>query len=89
MFLLSLFTFYIMVITNADTTIKIPSKKIPDLINDNKASAKAVNLRYVSDSDKGIERIRSREKFEYRYDDKKVTDAETLDRIKKLVIPPA
>jgi len=78
-----------MEIIHADTAIKIPSKKIPELINDAKASAKAVKLRYVSDSDHGIERIRKADKFEYRFDGKKVTDAETLDRIKKLVIPPA
>ncbi len=78
-----------MEIVHLDTAIKIPSKKIAELVHDAKASAKAVKLRYVSDSDNGIERIKKGEKFEYRLDDKKVSDAETLDRIKKLVIPPA
>ncbi len=78
-----------MEIVHADKAIKIPSKKIPELLNDNVASAKAVKLKYVSDSDKGIERLKKGDKFEYRFDGKKVSDAETLDRIKKLVIPPA
>ncbi len=78
-----------MKIIHADTAIKIPSKKIPELLNDNVASAKAVKLKYVSDSDEGIERIKKGDKFEYRLDGKKISDAETLDRIKKLVIPPA
>lgn len=78
-----------MVIVHADTSIKIPSKKIGELINDHKASAKAVKLRYVSDTDKGIERVKKGDKFEYLLDEKKVTDKELLDRIKKLVIPPA
>lgn len=78
-----------MEIIHADTAIKIPSKKIAAIVNDHEASAKAVKLRYVSDTDKGISRLRKGDKFEYYFNGKKVTDAETLDRIKKLVIPPA
>lgn len=78
-----------MVIVHADTTIKVPSKKIASIIHDPEASAKAVKLRYVSDSEKGIERRKRGEKFEYFFEDGKVRDAEVLDRIKKLVIPPA
>ena len=78
-----------MVIINADTEIRITKKKIASIVNDHEASAKAVKLRYVSDGDKGITRIRKGDKFEYHYNDEKITDSETLDRIKKLVIPPA
>lgn len=78
-----------MEIIHADTAIKIPAKKIAEIINDGKASAKAVKLRYVCDKEKGIARVRKGSKFEYYLDDKKITDAETLDRVKKLVIPPA
>jgi DNA topoisomerase-1 len=78
-----------MEIIHADTAIKIPAKKIAEIINDGKASAKAVKLRYVCDKDKGILRVRKGDKFEYLMDDKKVTDPEILGRIKKLVIPPA
>ena len=47
-------------------------------------------LRYVSDSEKGITREKSGEKFIY-LDNKgqKVTDETILERIKKLVLPPA
>jgi DNA topoisomerase I len=78
-----------MVIVSADTEIRITKKKIATLINDHEASAKAVKLRYVSDSDKGITRIKKGNRFEYFYGQQKVTDPDTLDRIKKLVIPPA
>ena len=78
-----------MEIVHADTAIKIPAKHVAALVNDHEASAKAVKLRYVSDSEKGITRLKKGDKFEYRYNDKKITDPEILDRIKKLVIPPA
>jgi DNA topoisomerase I len=78
-----------MEIVHADTAIKIPAKKIAAIINDGAASARAVKLRYVCDKDKGITRLRKGDKFEYYLDDQKLTEAETLDRIKKLVIPPA
>lgn len=79
----------LMEIVHADTSINIPATKVAALVHDHEASAKAVKLRYVSDSDKGISRVRKGDKFEFYYNDTKVTDAETLDRIKKLVIPPA
>lgn len=78
-----------MVIVHADTAINITSKKIAAVVNDHEASAKAVKLRYVSDTDKGIERRKQGEKFEYFFNGKKITDADVLGRIKKLVIPPA
>ena len=78
-----------MEIVHAETKIKIPKKKIGEIINDPKATAKAVKLRYVCDKDKGIVRKRIKDSFEYFLGEDKVTDAETLDRIKKLVIPPA
>lgn len=51
--------------------------------------AKAVDLVYVTDSAKGIQRIRSGEGFVYRSGDEKVKDQATLDRIKSLAVPPA
>ena len=44
---------------------------------------------YVSDTDDGIIRKKKGEKFEYSFKEKKITDDETLLRIKQLVIPPA
>lgn len=55
-----------------------------------KETAVAKGLRYVSASEPGIHRLRSGKGF--RYVDavgSKVTDASTLDRIRKLAIPPA
>ena len=53
-------------------------------------SAKAAGLRYVSDAEPGIARLRSGSSFRYRTPSGKlVRDAETLARIRKLAIPPA
>src|SRR3954470_446532 len=54
------------------------------------ASARAAGLRYVSDSMPGIRRIASGKQFRYVGPDGKVVrDAETLTRIRSLVVPPA
>lgn len=50
---------------------------------------KAAGLRYVSDHDPGIRRRRSGTGFSYRGPDGRPIDAPTLDRIRKLAIPPA
>jgi DNA topoisomerase I len=53
-------------------------------------TAKAAGLRYVSDSKPGIARVRARVGFRYRHPDgSKVSDEETLTRIRKLALPPA
>ncbi|MCE3281919.1 MAG: topoisomerase [Chitinophagaceae bacterium] len=78
-----------MVIVHADTEIKIRPAKMAKLLNDHRASAAAVRLRYVSDTDKGITRVKKGKAFDYLYDGKKVSDADTLERIRRLVIPPA
>ncbi|RYY20672.1 MAG: DNA topoisomerase IB, partial [Chitinophagaceae bacterium] len=69
--------------------IKITGKKLRKLVNDNVKSAEAVNLVYSSDTDPGIRRIKKGDSFHYFLAGKKVKDAETLARIKSLVIPPA
>jgi DNA topoisomerase-1 len=54
------------------------------------ASARAAGLRYVSDAMPGIRRIASGKQFRYvRPDGKALRDAETLARIRSLVVPPA
>ncbi len=78
-----------MEINHADTTIKIPEKKISDIINNGVAAAKAVKLRYVNDKAKGITRIKNGKGFKYYLDDEEIKDEQILDRIKKLVLPPA
>lgn len=52
--------------------------------------AKAAQLRHAMDCEPGIQRRRCGTGFSYRHPDgKRVTDAEILDRIRKLAIPPA
>src|SRR5690349_12223413 len=54
------------------------------------SAAKAAKLRYVSDKSPGITRHRSGTTFSYRSPDgKPIRDKETLQRIKRLAIPPA
>ncbi|MFT3796694.1 DNA topoisomerase IB [Flavobacterium sp.] len=58
--------------------------------SDPKSTAQSVGLRYAAHSANGIFRLRKKEGFEYvDHDAKKITDKTTLERIKKLVIPPA
>ena len=57
---------------------------------DLRAAASAAKLRYVSDATTGIARVRTPGGFSYRHPDgSKVTDPDTLDRIRRLAIPPA
>jgi DNA topoisomerase-1 len=54
------------------------------------AAARAAGLRYISDSEPGISRMRTENGFAYRNSDGSVVkDADTLARIRKLAIPPA
>ncbi|HET6225357.1 MAG TPA: DNA topoisomerase IB [Bacteroidia bacterium] len=59
------------------------------IANDAKKCAKAAKLIYVSNTEKGIERIRKGKTFVYFFEGIKVTDPSVIDRINKLVIPPA
>ncbi|MBV8887672.1 MAG: DNA topoisomerase IB [Chroococcidiopsidaceae cyanobacterium CP_BM_RX_35] len=60
------------------------------LIVDPVKSAKAVGLRYVSDTTPGIQRQQMGEEFCYiSVDNKQISDKTELSRIKALVIPPA
>src|SRR5690349_16495202 len=52
--------------------------------------AEAAGLTYVNDGDPGISRVKAGDGFAYKDDGgKAVKDAATLDRIARLVIPPA
>lgn len=53
------------------------------------AAASVVHLQYVNDKEEGITRIKKGNGFSYAYKGRTVKDAKTLDRIRKLVIPPA
>ncbi len=58
--------------------------------NDPVASAKIAGLHYSTDARPGIRRVKRGKSFGYvRPDGRRVTDRETLERIRRLVIPPA
>ena len=79
-----------MAISQSNTDIKVKKSTIMSLLkNDNSNTAEAINLKYVTNKEKGISRKRKGQKFSYFADGKVVNDKDTLDRIKKLVIPPA
>lgn len=59
------------------------------IARDYEAAASVANLTYVTDKDSGISRVKKGTGFSYTINDEVVTDEKTLDRIKKLVIPPA
>ena len=64
--------------------------KLQKIGSDPKVAAKSVGLRYAADSVKGYYRIRKNDGFRYiDADGKTVKDNNTIDRIQKLVIPPA
>ena len=69
--------------------IQIKRTKIGALAYDTLKSAEAINLVYVNDKLPGISRSLKNGKIIYTLDRRTVRDKTTLDRIKKLVIPPA
>ena len=69
--------------------ISITEKKFEKIISDPAATARAVNLVYVSDTQEGFTRTRNKNGFSYRFRNKPVKNQSDLQRIKSLVIPPA
>ncbi len=64
--------------------------RIPSTPTEPSASAEAAGLRYATDERPGIRRIRAGRGFRYAAPDRtRVRDAATLERIRKLAIPPA
>ena len=77
---------------NADTEIisHLRPSKIVKIMNDPEASAKAVHLIYTSDAETaGITRKKTGKKYSYFKDGEKIKDKNEINRINKLVIPPA
>jgi DNA topoisomerase-1 len=63
---------------------------LPEIVTDPAVSAKEAGLRYVSDMQPGIRRKKAGKGFRYvDAEGQPVRDAETLKRIRSLVIPPA
>lgn len=73
----------------AEEIKKIPRNKIASIVNDPVKTAAAVNLKYVSDTEQGIERIKKGKGFKYQFKETIINDKEQIQRINSLVIPPA
>lgn len=75
-----------------DFDAHLPELKITHLkkiVTDPVKTAEAANLVYVTDNKPGIERKKTGKGFQYVYRKKKLKSKAELERIKKLVIPPA
>jgi len=68
---------------------KIAKRKLKGLLQDAEKSATVIDLVYVSDKDPGVERVKRGKGFTYAKNGKQITDEKELERIRKLVIPPA
>jgi DNA topoisomerase-1 len=69
--------------------LRMTKTKKLKLAKDPVATAKAVQLVYVSSKDEGIERVAAGKGFKYLFQNKTIKDKGTLQRIRSLVIPPA
>ena len=67
----------------------IPKAKIKKILHDPVKTAEAIDLIYVSDNTPGIIRQKKGKDYTYLIEEKKLTDELELERIKKLVLPPA
>lgn len=78
-----------MQLATSSKSISIPKPQLKKLVHDYEATAKAAHLSYINDTQEGITREKKGKTFHYFFQGKKIDDVETLDRIKKLAIPPA
>jgi len=69
--------------------VKLSNKTIKSILSDAEKAAEAINLVYVQDSQPGITRVKKGKGFHYFAGKKKLRNKQTLERISKLVIPPA
>ncbi|PWT76663.1 MAG: DNA topoisomerase I [Bacteroidetes bacterium] len=72
-----------------ESEIQLSHKQFLQANRDYKKSASAAELIYVRDSQAGIRRIKKGKRFYYVLNNKKLSDPKTLNRIRKLAIPPA
>lgn len=76
--------------TDLEIISHLKPSKIVKIMKDPVASAKAVHLVYTSDAETaGITRRKTGNSFSYYKDGEKIKDKNEIDRINKLVIPPA
>jgi DNA topoisomerase-1 len=74
---------------STNSIIEIPKKSLEKVSDDPVKSARLFKLVYVYSEDDGITRKKSGKNFRYFLKGRKISDAVTLARIKKLAIPPA
>lgn len=77
------------VATLPSTSVSVPKRQLKKLVKNYEESAKVAHLSYINDMHEGITRIKKGKSFQYLLQGKKIEDAATLERIKKLAIPPA
>ena len=69
--------------------VQMTHKEFLIIDQDYEEAAAAVNLVYVKDNVEGIARIKKGNGFAYTYRNKTIKDKKIIERIRKLVIPPA
>jgi len=69
--------------------IKLSDKTIRSISNDAEKAAEAINLIYVQDNQPGITRAKKGKVFHYFVGKKRIVSKKIIERIDKLVIPPA
>ena len=69
--------------------IRLAHKKHLKIHNDPEQAAKAVSLKYVNDAIPGISRVKKGKGFAYISSGKPVKNKSEIERIRKLVLPPA
>src|ERR1041385_6035566 len=74
---------------NKNTDKKVSHRQLLQTDKDYQKAASIAHLTYVSDHVAGIQRIKRENEFVYTHNGKKITDKDTLARIKKLAIPPS
>lgn len=70
-------------------SVDISHSDFIDITKNYSRAAEVINLIYVSDKDAGIIRIKKENGFAYTYNNSPLKDKNQLERIKKLVLPPA
>ncbi|HVS98640.1 MAG TPA: hypothetical protein VHE54_19240, partial [Puia sp.] len=72
-----------------ETVLALSHKEFLRVDKDHEKAASAAHLVYVKDCQPGILRVKKGKGFSYLLNNKVVTDPQLLERIRKLVIPPA
>ncbi|HCN51855.1 MAG TPA: DNA topoisomerase I [Chryseobacterium sp.] len=76
--------------TEIEIISRLKPAKIVKIMKSPEASAKAVHLVYTTDSETpGISRKKNKKKYSYYKDGEKIKDKDEINRINKLIIPPA